>query len=121
MRIVLGTHTYAPELNTAYIAPPHAKTMGECIQRPVPGVTTIREARRTLFAPATPAIIATVSKTYPEEFAHLNRTRRGIVPHRADAVAFAHGWRAKEQGGPLLDGRTLPAPIITVRTELRNV
>lgn len=118
MKIVLGTHTYAPELNTAYIAPPHAKTMGACIERRVPGITTIREARAKLFPKPCPGIWATVRKTYPAPFESLSRTYEGRVPFRWAALDFARDIRAKEQGGPLLDGRLLPAPTVTVSTRL---
>jgi hypothetical protein len=118
-RIALGTHAYAPELNTAYIAPPGAKTMGECIERRVPGVTSIREARAMLFPkPCKPHIWAKVSTTYPEEWASLNREYSGVVARREIAVNLAREIREREKGGPLLDGRILPAPTVTVTTKL---
>jgi len=44
MKIILERHTYAPELNTAYVGPTHSAIR-------VSGLTTIGEVRRALFAP----------------------------------------------------------------------
>lgn len=44
MRIILERHTYAPELNKAYIGPSR-------VMMPAPGCASIADVRRKLFAP----------------------------------------------------------------------
>jgi hypothetical protein len=119
MKFALETHRFAPELNTLWLFKNSARQMGDVAAKiNVPGVKTIAEARAKLFKRHKPHIVATIRKTYPEEFATLNREWCGVVHHRKIALDFARDIRGKEQGGPLIDGRTLPAPTVTVSTKM---
>ena len=71
MKIILERHAYAPELNCAYVGPTRSKLR-------VPGCTTIRDARRYLFAPLkyTGRLVALQSKNVPD-FATYDRSASG--------------------------------------------
>lgn len=106
---ILERHRYAPELNRLHVR-------GAVLR--APGAQSIRDARALLFRPVAPGIWAEIRKTYPAPWSSLSRTYAGRVATRADAIAFARRIRDQNRGGPLLDGSTLPAPAVTVRTRL---
>jgi hypothetical protein len=106
----LEAHSYAPELNRI-----HFKKGGSI---KAPNCDTIKKARSRVLRKPNTFIWAIVRKTYPSPFESLNRFCSGVVQDRKEAIALAREWRQKNTGGALLDGRTLPAPIITVTTKL---
>ena len=118
MKLILERHAYAPELNLAHIL-----RKGRIVaSRKAPNCTTIRQCRKLLYARLAPAIVATVTSEYSErEFHWLNRTFRGCVKSRIEAFEFAKTCRAKNAGSTLLDGSTLPAATVKVKTRLDYV
>lgn len=110
----LETHRYAPELNKLHLM--------DGVVLKVPGATSIKDAKYQLrWAPLESRVFATITKTYPEPWGHLNATFKGWVVDREQAMDVFRRQR-NAQGGDrtLFDGTTLPVPIITVRTELRG-
>lgn len=72
MKIILEVHSYAPELNKAYIGPTGTKIN-------VPGCTTIGQVRKTLFAPLKYTGRYVILRTeYPSDKAWLNRFTGGF-------------------------------------------
>ena len=107
-RLILERHANAPELNRAHVLAPSGRIAAvlSC-----PGCLTIRAARRALFPRPVPGVRAVVSFTRPAPWGGLNRAYGpGLVPCRADALAFARTLAPRHAGGVLLDGSTLPEP-----------
>lgn len=110
-KMILCVHRYAPELNRALLAGGGAL--------PIPGITTIREARARLFPKPAPGIWAEVTTHYDEaRFKGLERRHTGRVASRTEALRFARDLKAKNPGGALVDGTSLPPLKVSVRTRL---
>lgn len=80
---VLGieTHQFAPELNRVHLA--------NGVRIRAPGITSVAEYRKELVGIAwTPVIMAEVSTLYPTAQSWLQRTYRGSVKTRAQALEF---------------------------------
>ncbi|CAB5514245.1 hypothetical protein LMG26857_03303 [Achromobacter anxifer] len=72
MKIILERHTYAPELNCAYVGPTRTKVKA-------PGCTSIRQVREKLFSPLKYTGRHVVLSThYPGDKAWLNRQHSGF-------------------------------------------
>jgi len=112
-RIIIDRHAYAPELNKTAI-----KRGGRWHWIKTPGVDSIR-AYRDKNKPAQPCIVATVRTVYTNP-AHksLERTYTGRVDSRADALRFAAGIRARNQGGPIFGGGFLEPARVEVKTRI---
>lgn len=106
-KLVLEVHHFAPELNQAILLVGRKGNWRAVKHYSIPGIFTIRDARRHLFPVYTPVIHAVV-KAENELLPSLNRTYRGTVVSRKDAISFARSVADKHRGGPLLDGTVLP-------------
>ena len=105
-------HTYAPELNRAFL-----KCHGEGSHgMPAPGCTNRGQFLDLMkWRPIPGGVYAFVTVEYPEPFASFGCQYKGYVSSRRDGLTFRDGLKKRHHGGPLLDGRTLPDPNITIR------
>lgn len=140
MPMSINLHRYAPELNRISIYSPAAlKSVKAQIKKgdfPIwpmaalsiradSGVDTIKKARTQLrkkwgfpdsFVP-NGTRYATISIEYPAPFDSLNRTHTGLVFGYREAMAARDYFKRKAgNGGPLIDGRVMPAPSVKLRT-----
>lgn len=107
MKLKIETHKYAPELNRVYLI---GKNSSSAAVLRAPSVTSIKEARAALFPKALPfRRVVTVESYYDDpRFSGLNRRHSGTVDsyeHLKNAIA---NIKARNPGGPLLDGSILP-------------
>lgn len=98
---------YAPEMNRLYLK--------NGISFKAPGCTTIRDARRTLFPKPWPGLACWIYSEYDDpQYQWLNKlVACGQIPNRL--FALRTGKDHQQQGGPLLDGRTLPPNRIRIK------
>lgn len=103
MRIILERHTYAPELNKAYIGPSR-------VMMPAPGCASIADVRRKLFAPlqyrGRHVVLRAENEVGRESY---NRTRSGFCN---DMRSLAGALRVFRQY------HNLPGCVHTVKTQL---
>jgi hypothetical protein len=85
MKIVIETHKYAPELN---------KVIVRGVAIPAPGITTIREARRYLFAPAIPSKRLHIRVRHTEHQA-CDRDHIGRIGHTHSAIEWLAHFRKR--------------------------
>lgn len=106
----IEAHRYAPELNRAQFA-------GRDL--PAPGCTSRGQFLELMrWRPVKSGIYARVTVKYPAPFESLNSLYQGYTPTRADALRFRDELKKRHHGGPLLDGRTLPDPVISVTFQI---
>lgn len=105
MRIYLEKHTYAPELNRAYL---------RGVRISAPGCLTIGDVRK-LFEPVRKGIYCIVTSTYEGKYSKLNRKYSGYVNSRKEGLEFGRILRAKNPGAVLLNGDILPPANVKVR------
>lgn len=104
----LERHAYAPELNRLHL------TNGLTV--PVPGCTTIAQARKAAWPRPSPGIVATI--TFTRE-GRTVQTYGGYILARASALLFARDLaKTRHAGGRLLDGTDLPPATYRVTTRL---
>jgi hypothetical protein len=138
MKISLVLHRYAPEMGRVNLH--HKKSLKRCLEAQKPhfpiypapayserldhGVDTIRKARTQLrkkwgfpnsFQPSG-ARYCEIRATYPAPFESYNTVMTGLVMGYREALAARDAIKRKTRGGPLLDGRTMPAATVTIRT-----
>lgn len=106
-KLVLEVHHFAPELNQAILLVGRKGNWRAVHHYKIPGIFSIREARRHIFPQYVPAIHAIV-EAENEMYPSLNRTYKGTVVSRKDAIGFARMMADKHKGGPLVDGTILP-------------
>jgi hypothetical protein len=116
MKIILERHAYAPELNKAHIVRKGAIVAS----LPVPGATSIREARKALFQPRKPGRWACVHSERSAPWHGLNRTIAGMTPLGREGLAQIQLIRRQmhDKGGELLDGWTLPPSSVRIESRL---
>src|SRR5690554_5365842 len=107
------THRYAPEMSKLYLS-----RLSKPI--PVPGCTTVREARRLLgWLPARAGIHTDIRVTYPAPFDCLNHKYSGYVQSRAEGLRkfreLKKYGRWSEEPIELLDGSTLPGATVSIK------
>ena len=105
-------HRYAPELNRAFLKCHGRHSHGMA----APGCTSRGQFLDLMrWRPVKSGIYANVTVTYPAPFASLSCYHKGYVESRRDGLAFREELKKRHHGGPLLDGRTLPDPVISIR------
>lgn len=118
MKFYLETHTYAPELNTVHFV------KGGSIR--AAGVTTIRQARNTLFKPVKPCLIVSLHKDYPSGSAAAKNCNRAASacfdsfrPAISQILVVRKGWLLQSGAGSVLvDGSVMPSPNISAKIKL---
>ncbi|USN14356.1 hypothetical protein PAPPERLAPAPP_01200 [Brevundimonas phage vB_BpoS-Papperlapapp] len=91
MKLILERHAYAPELNTAHIL-----RKGRVVaELPVPGATSIKEARAKLFPRIRPGRVAFYASHYPEPLKWLERQYGGRIDSYQKGLDFLRAQRAK--------------------------
>lgn len=96
----LEIHRYAPELNRLHLK--------NGISFKAPGCQTIKQTRDRLWPKAMTGLACRIYSEYDDpQYRWLNKlVAVGQIPNRL--FALRTGKHHKQQGGPLLDGRTLP-------------
>jgi len=111
MKTHIEKHTYAPELNRAHLMK-HGRVLRDLAAPGCVGRADVLRFYR--WHPLKSGVYARVKVEYPEPFASLSRMYQGYTPSRADALAFKRELHKRHHGGPLMDGRVLPDPRITI-------
>ena len=107
MRIKIESHKYAPELNRVYLT---VKNSSSAAVLRAPSVTSVKDARAALFPKPIPfRRVVTVEAYYNDpRFAGLNRRYSGTVDSYEHLKNVIANIKARNTGGPLLDGSILP-------------
>lgn len=120
MKIAIERHKFAPELNAALVI--HRGRVVASMA--APGCQSIREARALLFSPAKQGRKAIASYTRPAPWQSLNREYAALYPLGGAGlramIQHARQIAARHDGGPLNDGRVLPAAARALRTSLQG-
>lgn len=107
MKLKIESHKYAPELNRVYLT---GKNSSRAAVLRAPAVTSVNEARAALFPKPIPfRRVVTVEAYYNDpRFAGLNRRYSGVVDSYEHLKNVIANIKARNTGGPLLDGSILP-------------
>lgn len=107
MKLKIETHKYAPELNRVYLT---GKNSSRAAVLRAPSVTSVKDARAALFPKPLPfRRVVTVESYYDDpRFYGLNRRYSGTVDSYEHLKTVIANIKARNTGGPLLDGSILP-------------
>lgn len=113
MNIKLCVHKFAPELNVVSLA---GKNSVKPVIFPVPGVTTVKQVRSSVFSPALSFRRVAVLESYYDDpcYAWLNKRVSGTVTGYAHIKSVINNLKARNPGGVLFDGSVLPAAKVRV-------
>lgn len=125
MKITVNLHQYAPELSRVFLngieAPFRLCSLDVAKLAGKSAGEVVAYIRGKFLKPAAGiGKLWKMSSQYPAQWADLNRTHSGRAT-TAEALAALKRFKSRTAGGPLLDGRTLPAAkiLISVRPALR--